>query len=90
MSLASTTDDDRDLNVFATWQAPASGEFGVGCLGLDRVFIDDAAGSGADVAGALVVLTAVLGFAGVALCCSGGYARSTAYTTSMPTATKAA
>jgi len=90
MSLASTVDDDRDLNVFATWQAPAAGEFGVSCLGLDRVFIDDAAGSGTDVAGALVVLTTVLGFAGVALCCSGGYARSTVYTTSMPTATKAA
>ncbi|HEY2043530.1 MAG TPA: hypothetical protein VGH11_12705 [Jatrophihabitans sp.] len=78
LSIQSTKDDPRDLTEFATFQAASTGPVHISCTGLARVFVDDAADAGTDVAGALMVLATALGVIGVAAVASGGYAMSEA------------
>jgi hypothetical protein len=73
LTLESTKDDVRDLRVFATFRAAATGSFHFACKGIGEVFVDDADDAAADGSAVLVVLAAVIGLIGVAAALSGGY-----------------
>lgn len=73
LQVQQTSSDDRDLHTFATVIAPSSGRLQIGCTGIDRVFVDDAEGSGRDVSAAVVLLSVLVGIAGVPLAVSGWY-----------------
>ncbi|MEO6502415.1 MAG: hypothetical protein ABIQ09_10950 [Jatrophihabitantaceae bacterium] len=76
LALASTTDDDRNLHVFATMVAPSTGQFRLSCTGIAEVFVDDADDAEPDLSALLVLLSIGVGLLGVIAACSGGYARS--------------
>jgi hypothetical protein len=76
LALASTTDDDRNLHVFATMVAPSTGQFRLSCTGIAGVFVDDADDAEPDRSALLVLLSIAVGLLGVIATCSGGYARS--------------
>ncbi len=73
LQVQQTSSDDRDLHTFATVIAPSSGRLQIGCNGIDRVFVDDAESSGRDVSAAVVLLSVLIGAAGVPLAVSGWY-----------------
>ena len=73
LAIISTKDDDRDLHVFATFQAPDSGSFHISCTGFAGVFVDDADDSPTDVSAALLILATVLAVVGVVGVLSGAY-----------------
>jgi len=73
LQVQQTSSDDRDLHIFATVIAPSSGRLQIGCTGIDRVFVDDAEGSGRDVSAAVVLLSVLVGTAGVPVAVSGWY-----------------
>lgn len=73
LQVQETTSDDRDLHTFATVIAPSSGRLQIGCNGIAKVFVDDAEGSGRDVSAVLVLLSVLVGTAGVPLAVSGWY-----------------
>jgi hypothetical protein len=73
LTLESTKDDVRDLHVFATFRAAATGSFHFACKGIGEVFVDDADDAAPDVSAILVALAAVIGLTGVAAAISGGY-----------------
>ncbi|HEY0166080.1 MAG TPA: hypothetical protein VGB75_03465 [Jatrophihabitans sp.] len=75
LTLASTTDDDRNLHVFATMVAPATGPARLSCTGIAAVFVDDADDAEPDRSALLVLLSIAAGLLGVIATCSGGYAR---------------
>ena len=72
--LSSTMDDDRNLHVFATLTAPATGDVHLSCTGIADVFIDDADNAGSDRGALLMLLALATGLLGVIAACSGGYA----------------
>ncbi|MEO7262884.1 MAG: hypothetical protein ABI047_16760 [Jatrophihabitantaceae bacterium] len=74
LALASITDDDRNLHVFATMLAPTTGEVQLSCAGIGAVFVDDADDAGPDRSALLVLLAIAAGLLGVIATCSGGYA----------------
>ena len=76
VTLASIADDDRNLHLFATMVAPATGEIHLSCSGIAEVFLDDADNAAPDRSALLVLLATVAGLLGVIAACSGGYARS--------------
>lgn len=69
--LEQTRDDDRTLNVFATFRSTVTGDFHITCQGITAVFVDDADNAGFDYAGLLVLVSTVLGVIGVGLTASG-------------------
>jgi hypothetical protein len=73
LQVQQTSSDDRDLHTFATVIAPSTGRLQIGCTGIDRVFVDDAEDSGRDVGAAVVLLSVLVGTAGVPLAVSGWY-----------------
>lgn len=73
VNVVATMTDDRDLHTFATVTAPATGRFHISCIGIDRVFIDDAEDSRRDTSAALVLLSALIGVLAVPLAVSGWY-----------------
>lgn len=75
LALASTTEDDRNLHVFATMAAPATGPARLSCTGIAEVFVDDADDAEPDRSALLVLLSIAAGLLGVIATCSGGYAR---------------
>jgi hypothetical protein len=77
LSIQSTKNDDRDLTVFATFQAASTGPVHISCVAISKVFVDDADSASRDTAGLLVVLCTGLGVLGVIAVASGGYALST-------------
>jgi hypothetical protein len=74
LALASTTDDDRNLHIFATMVAPSTGQFRLSCTGIAEVFVDDADDAEPDLSALLVLLSIAVGLLGVIAACSGGYA----------------
>ncbi len=75
LTLASVTDDDRNLHTFATMVAPATGQARLSCTGIAEVFVDDADDAEPDRSALLVLLSMGVGLLGVIAACSGGYAR---------------
>jgi len=73
ITLDSVKDDERDLQVFATFTSPVSGDVHVSCVGMADVFVDDADDAGFDYSALLVVLATLVGVAGVGVAASGGY-----------------
>jgi hypothetical protein len=73
LPIVNTHDDVRDLHLFATAQAPATGAFHVACAGVDEVFVDDADDSPRDWVGVLVIFSVLFGVLGIAAGLSGGY-----------------
>ena len=73
LQVQQTSSDDRDLHTFATVIAPSSGRLQIGCNGIAEVFVDDAESSGRDVSAAVVLLSVLVGTAGVPLAVSGWY-----------------
>jgi hypothetical protein len=73
VNVVSILNDDRDLRTFATVIAPASGRFRVSCIGIDKVFVDDAEDTGRDTSAVLVLLSALIAVLGVPLAVSGWY-----------------
>lgn len=73
LPVLTTMTDARDLRTFATVTAPSTGRLRVGCDGIDPVFVDDADDSGPDRAATLMLVTILVGFAGVVLAVAGGY-----------------
>jgi Na+-transporting methylmalonyl-CoA/oxaloacetate decarboxylase gamma subunit len=67
--------DDRDLHVFGTFTAPASGRFVVTCEETGPVFVDDANNSERDYPAVLVVLSSALALVAVIAIMSGLYRR---------------
>jgi len=74
LTIVSTKDDVRVLQVFATFQVPRSGVLAVHCDGISAVFVDDADDSSTDYAALLTMSTTLLGLLGVIAVMSGGYA----------------
>jgi hypothetical protein len=75
LTLSSVADDDRNLHLFATFVAPATGSVQVSCTGIPGVFVDDADDAAPDRSAVLVLLSGAIGLLGVIAACSGGYAR---------------
>ena len=78
LSSVATLDDERDLRMFATFQAADTGDFAVTCTGITQVFVDDADDSAFDWAALLVLLTVVAAVVGVIGVVSGVYGRQPA------------
>ncbi|HJQ02211.1 MAG TPA: hypothetical protein VJ851_11460 [Jatrophihabitans sp.] len=73
VNVVSIMNDDRNLRTFAAVTAPATGRFQVSCIGIDRVFVDDAEDSSRDTSAAVLLLSALIGVLGVPLAVSGWY-----------------
>ncbi len=69
-------DDVRSLHVFATFTSPVTGDYRIGCARpatVTDVFVDDAANAGPDYSAGLLLLSSVLGLAGVSAMLGGLY-----------------
>ena len=78
LTSVATLDDERDLRMFATFQAAATGDFAVTCTGISRVFVDDADDSAFDWAALLMLLAIAAAVVGVIGIASGVYNREPA------------
>jgi hypothetical protein len=78
LALASTSDDDRNLHIFATMIAPSTGRVSLSCAGIGGVFVDDADNAAPDRSALLMLLSIAFGLLGVIAACSGGYTRARA------------
>lgn len=73
LQVQETMSDDRDLHTFATVIGPSTGRLQISCADIPKVFVDDAEDSGRDVSAAVVLLSVLVGTAGVPLAVSGWY-----------------
>ncbi len=71
--VTSTLSDERNRHQFALFTAQTTGAIHISCADIATVFVDDADDRSPDWAGALMLITVLIGVAGVILTVSGGY-----------------
>jgi hypothetical protein len=70
LQVSADVDSSKPTNVVATFTAPTTGRIAITCAGWGPVFVDDADGSSADVAGWLLVVAVISLIVGVGLALS--------------------